>query len=198
MHAVEMALVPQVFRRSQFQINALGLENDPDLTPQFVGLFGCVKSHDDGAAAACDHEGRKDTEHGGLAAAVRAEQSEEFGVADVERNAVQGSAAVITMDEILNRDYSWSCGRSAIWRVERDVIGGFGDHKVFYLEPWSCACFGCSSGPRRPRGYDLVLSIISANSSGKYSTVACNNCRARCLDLAVLDAIFKDASRHPK
>ena len=71
--SVKMTLVPKIFSGSQFQVNALGLEHDPDLAPQFVRFLGRVKSHDDGAAAACNHQGRENAEHGCLAAAVWSE-----------------------------------------------------------------------------------------------------------------------------
>jgi hypothetical protein len=36
-----------------------------------------------------------------------------------------------------------------LW-VECDVIGGFGDHRVFYLELSSCARFGRAFGSWKP------------------------------------------------
>ena len=48
---------------------------------------------------------------------------------NVKGNAVQSRATVIAMDEVLDRDNSWKCRRGAVLRVERDVIGGFGDHR---------------------------------------------------------------------
>ena len=58
----------------------------------------------------------------------------QFGVADVKRNPVQRSPAVITVDQILNRDHNRSGKRGATLGVKRDVSGGFGDHRVFYLK----------------------------------------------------------------
>ena len=55
-------------------------------------------------AAGGKHEGGENTEQGGLAAAVGAEQSEEFGGADVEGNAVEGGAILVAVNEILNGD----------------------------------------------------------------------------------------------
>ena len=98
-----------------------------------------------------NHQSREDAEHRGLAAAVRSEQSEQLGVADVERNSIQGGAAVIAMDEVLYRNHGRKYGRGAVLRVERDVIGGFRDHRVFYLEPSSCAwCADAPPGRGRP------------------------------------------------
>ena len=112
-----MALVPQIFGGGQLHIDALGLEDHADLAAQFVGLFRRVKSHDHGAAAARHHQGRKNAEHRGLAAAVGSEQSKQFGVAHVERNAVQRGATVIAMDQILDRDYSGNGRRDVLLEV---------------------------------------------------------------------------------
>ena len=145
-----MALMPQIFGRGQFKINALRLEHDPDLTAHLVGLFGRVESHDHGAAASRDHQGREDAKHRGLAAAVGSEQSEQFGGADVERNSIQGGAAVVAVDQILNRDHRRRRRHGAGLRVQRDVIGGFRDHRVFYPELTSCAWLGRASGRKIP------------------------------------------------
>ena len=71
-----MALVPQILGCGQFQVDALGLEHDADLTAQLVGFLGRVKSHNDGAAASGNHQRRENAKHGGLAAAVGPQQSE--------------------------------------------------------------------------------------------------------------------------
>src|ERR1700730_9660376 len=54
-------------------------------------------------------------------------------MSDVKRNPAQSVAAVITVDEILDGDHSGSCGLEATLGVGRDVSGGSGDHRVFYL-----------------------------------------------------------------
>ena len=113
--AVEMALVPEIFGGGQLQVDALGLEDDADLAAQLVGFLGRVKSHDDGPPAGGYHQGGKDAEQGGLAAAVGPEQAEEFGGADVERNAVQGSASVVAVDEVLDGDHSGHCDAALFW-----------------------------------------------------------------------------------
>ena len=84
MQSVEMSLMPQIFVCRQFHVDALRLEDDADLAAQPCRLFRRVKSHDDSAAAARHHQGRKNAEQGGLAAAIGAEQSKQFGVTHVE------------------------------------------------------------------------------------------------------------------
>src|SRR4029079_14446136 len=100
---------------------------------------GRIKSHDDGPPAARLHQGGKDAEHRGLAAAIGPQQSEEFGRADIEGYAVQGSASVVTVDKFLNRDHS-GCGRRRIaLGVKRKANGDLGDHRGLYMRITTCS-----------------------------------------------------------
>ena len=87
-----------------FEVDALRLEDDADMAAQCSGLADGVEAGDRGAAGSRDHERGKNTEQSSLAAAVRAEQTEEFGRLNVERNAVQRGAVLIAVDEIANGD----------------------------------------------------------------------------------------------
>src|SRR5437879_1853222 len=53
--AVEMTLVPQIFIGGQLGVNALGLEDYPDLAAEAGGIPSGVVSVNDGAAGGGDH-----------------------------------------------------------------------------------------------------------------------------------------------
>src|SRR3954469_16906155 len=86
---VEVADVHQIFGGGEFYVDALGLEDYADLAAKSVGISGGIVAHDDGASPHGQHESRKNTEHRGLAAAVRAEQAKYLGLAHVEADAVE-------------------------------------------------------------------------------------------------------------
>ena len=79
-----MPLVPQIFVGSQFQVDALRLEDHADFASQFARLFRRVKSLDHSPAATRYHQSRKNAEHRGLAAAIRSEKPKQFGVTYLE------------------------------------------------------------------------------------------------------------------
>ena len=74
--AVEVALMPQVFVRSQLRVDALRLKHDANLTAEAGGILSGIASHDHRATGGWDHQRREDSKEGGLAAAVGAEQAE--------------------------------------------------------------------------------------------------------------------------
>ena len=91
----------QVLFRRELDVDALLLEDHADLAANLAGLFGDVVAHDERAAAGGNHERREDAEGRGLAAAVGAEQSEDLGGANIERNARQGGAVAVLMAKVL-------------------------------------------------------------------------------------------------
>ncbi len=101
--------MPEVFVGGELGVNALGLEDDADVAAQRSGLANGVEAGDRGAAGSGDHERGKDAEQSGLAAAVRAEQSEKFGGANVEGDAVEGGAILVAMDEVANGNDRLAC-----------------------------------------------------------------------------------------
>ncbi len=100
--AVEVSLMPEVFVGGEFEIDARGLEDDADVAAQRSGLANGVEAGDGGAAGGGDHEGGKNAEQSGLAAAVRAEKAEKFGGVNLEGDAIERGAVLITVDEIAN------------------------------------------------------------------------------------------------
>src|SRR5215471_5067935 len=72
---IQVTLMPQVLGRSQLQVNTLRLKHNTDLSAQTVGVLGGIVAQDQGATAGWDHDGRKNAEKCGLAAAVWSQQS---------------------------------------------------------------------------------------------------------------------------
>ena len=105
-----MSLMPKIFVRGQFGVDALRLKHHADLATETRGLLRRIASHDHGSACGRDHERRKNTEQSGFAAAVRAKQAEQLGRPHFEGNTIQRPAILITMDEIFYGNYrrvSW-------------------------------------------------------------------------------------------
>ncbi len=94
--------MPEVFVGGEFEIDARGLEDDPDVAAERSGLANGVQAGDGGAAGSGHHKGGKNAEESGLAAAVRAEKAEKLGGVNVEGDAVERAAVLITVDEVAN------------------------------------------------------------------------------------------------
>src|ERR1035437_7625260 len=108
---VEMSLMPEIFIGGELGVDALGLEDDADVAAQGAGLANGVQAGDHGAAGSRNHERGKNSEQSGLAAAVRTEKTEEFGGANVERDAVERDAILVAMHEIANGNSNDGLGR---------------------------------------------------------------------------------------
>lgn len=108
--AVEMSLMPEVLVGGEFGIDALRLKDDTDVAAQGSGLANGVDADDGGAARGWDHECGKDPKQSGLTAAVRAEESEEFGGANVKRDALERGAILIAMDDVSDGNDWLVCG----------------------------------------------------------------------------------------
>ncbi len=107
--AVEVSLMPEVLVGGELGIDALGLEDDADVTAQGSGLPDGVKAGDGGAAGRRHHERGKNAEESGFSAAVRTEQTKKLGGADVERDAVERGAVLVTMDKVANDNDGLAC-----------------------------------------------------------------------------------------
>ena len=79
-----MALMPEVLIRGQLGVDTLRLEHDADLAAKAGGILRGIAAHDQGAAAGRNHQRRKDAEESRFAAAVGAEQAEQFRGPHVE------------------------------------------------------------------------------------------------------------------
>ena len=104
-----MSLMPEIFIGSEFGVDALGLEDDSNVAAQGSGLADGVEAGDGGATGSWDHQSRKNAEESSLAAAVRAEESEEFGGMNFESDAVERGAVLVTMDKIANGNDWLAC-----------------------------------------------------------------------------------------
>src|SRR4051812_11452793 len=127
--SVKVADVHKIFGGGELYVDALGLEDDADLASKSVGIGSGIVAHDDGASAHRKHESRKNTEHRGLAATVGAEQAEDLGLAHVEADAVESSASVVLVTEVLNADYGLG---SLGDRIHDGINLPFGEHMLFY------------------------------------------------------------------
>ena len=94
--------MPEIFIGGEFRVDALGLENDADVAAKCFGLANRVQASDHGTAGSRHHERGKNAEQSCLAAAVRAKETEEFGRADVERDAVERDAILVAMHQVAN------------------------------------------------------------------------------------------------
>jgi hypothetical protein len=94
--------MPEIFVGGELGVDALGLENDTDVAAKRSGLANRVEARDHGAAGSRNHEGGKNAEESGFSAAVRTEETEKFGGANFERNAVERDAVLVAMHEVVN------------------------------------------------------------------------------------------------
>src|SRR2546425_7580379 len=111
-----MALMAKVFRSRQFQINALRLEYYADFAAQPTWILGGVMPQNCCPSTDRNHQRRKDAEHRGLAAAIRAEQAEKLCRPDIKRDSVQRCPVAIAVHQIAQHDY---------WRTS-DFLRGLG------------------------------------------------------------------------
>ena len=154
MQSVKVTLMPQVLISGELQIDALGLKYHSNLAANSVGIFGRIVAHNDGASAGRQHQCRKNSKKGGFSAAIRSQQSEEFGWPHIEGDTVQRHAVVVTMNYFLYGNYCGPASRIS-FRIAEIVRGDFGGHRLFYSTPKS------ASIQRR------LSIIIRANSRGK-------------------------------
>ena len=120
--AIEVSLMPQILVRGELRIDALSLEYDANVPAKGARLADGVKSRDRRCAGGRHHERGENPEQGSLAASVGAEQSKEFSGPNVERDAFEGRAILIAMDEISNGNDgrgSVSCEGNGRWEIDR-------------------------------------------------------------------------------
>ena len=113
--AIQMPLVRKVFAHPQFLVEARGLENDPNAAAESDRIAEEVEPENRRGTAPRPNERRKDAEKGGLAAAVRAEETENLAPRDADRELVERDAFAVAMGEIA-RDERSGC-------IFRDVHG---------------------------------------------------------------------------
>src|SRR4051812_35107983 len=97
-----MALVHEVFGRSELYINALLLKHHPDISTNVAWVGDDAPATNARVAPGGRHQSRKDAEKGRLPTAVRTQQAEELSLTNSERSTVQCSAITIAMDDLLD------------------------------------------------------------------------------------------------
>ena len=154
MQSIEVTLMPQVLISGELQIDALGLKYHSNLATNSVGIFGGIVAHNHGASPGRQHQCRKNSKKGGFSAAIRSQQSEEFGWPHIEGDTVQRRAVVVTMNYLLYGNYCGPASRIS-FRIAEIVRWDFGGHRLFYSTPKSASI-------------QIRLSIIiSAKSKGR-------------------------------
>src|SRR5205823_14333853 len=98
----------QVLGSGELHVNALGLKYDANFSPQLTRVAGGIVSQDERASTDRHHERGKNSEHRGLAAAVRPQQSKKFGWPHVERYPFQCGAIVVAVHELAHRYRRWT------------------------------------------------------------------------------------------
>src|SRR5437762_3455081 len=109
--SVEMSLVTQVLSGSQFNVDALRLEYNANLSAQAAWIGGGVMAHDDGVSFGRQHQRGENTEQCGFAASIWTEQSKQLSLPYTERNTVQRHALVVAVTELVEHDHFATSGR---------------------------------------------------------------------------------------
>src|SRR5262249_6593213 len=99
LQAVQMALMHQIFVSGELLIEAGRLEDDTDAPPNLLRLRGDIETEDANGAALGADQGRENAKGGGLAAAVGAEQSEDFASADGETQPIEGCSSSVVVKQ---------------------------------------------------------------------------------------------------
>src|SRR5580700_10101914 len=121
---IEMSLMPEILVGGELEVDALGLKDHADLAAYAGRLLRGIATHDGGAAGGGEHQGGKNPEERGLAAAIRTKQAKQFGRTHGERNAVESSAVLVAMEHVLNGNYRRD-GRRRYFRGGVGECGNF-------------------------------------------------------------------------
>src|SRR5580692_6515862 len=127
-----MSLMPEILSSREFNVDAWCLEDHSNVAAKTVRVTGDVEPHNLGAPANRNHESGKYAKQRGFSAAIRPQQSEEFGATHIEGDAIQRSSVTITMHDIAHGnncrlDGDFGLGTS-------DSKWGLGGHRLFYDE----------------------------------------------------------------
>src|SRR5579863_9273927 len=136
-----MSLMPEVLGGGEFYIDALRLKNHADLAAQAVGVAGNIESHNLGAPANGNHQSREYAKQRCLSAAIRPEQSEEFGSTHIEGDAIERGSIAIAMHDIAHgNDGGFD---SEIGLRVGNCEWSFRGHRLFYDETLSGGLGSC-------------------------------------------------------
>ena len=163
----------QVFGHRQLEVQAPGLKDDAGLLPRPVRFPGHIEPLDPGHPAARHHQGGKNAEERGLAAAVGTQQAENL-------RRLHGKAQVIE--------------RQAIAIVMRQPVQ-FNRHRFGSYRRTGCSLPDVRSGSPCAYLLPVAFSIITVSSSGRWITLARSSSRAYFRDSAVVSARVMRAKR---
>ena len=91
----------QRFHHAQLLWQGSGLQRRANFVFEFFGIFLRIEAADGDAAAVWGAYAFQNLHRGGLAGAVRAEQSEDFALFHVEADAAHGLHVAVVLDEML-------------------------------------------------------------------------------------------------
>src|SRR5476651_448404 len=118
--AVQMALRAQVLFHGEGLVQALRLEDYAYLAPHGARLALHVVAGNDGVAFGGRHHGGENSEERGFAAAVGAQQAEDYTLLHFEADVRKRHAVAVSMRKVLNLDHR--PGLSISGRYITDVI----------------------------------------------------------------------------
>jgi hypothetical protein len=109
---VQMALGAQVLLHRQRSIEALALEHHAHAAAHARGVANHVAPGYRGAAPGGDHHGGEYPEQGGLAAAIRSQQAEDFALLHFEADVRERQPVTIAVRQIFNLNHKPGLSRS--------------------------------------------------------------------------------------
>ena len=121
-----MPLMPEVFLGGQLLIEAWGLEDDADLPAKLIAIRGKIESEHGDFAGLDGNERAENSKESGFAAAVGAEESEDFAAADFEGKIVQCQARrldAVVVAQVIDSNDGWCWFRSRQLERELHVAG---------------------------------------------------------------------------
>src|SRR5580692_7462847 len=143
-----MSLMPEILSSREFNVDAWCLEDHSNVAAKTVRVTGDVEPHNLGAPANRNHESGKYAKQRGFSAAIRPQQSEEFGPTHIEGDAIQRSSVTITMHDIAHGNNDWLDSEIGLRSVNCEW--SFESHRLFYDETLSSglSSYRFSSSPR--------------------------------------------------
>ncbi len=158
---IKMSLMPQILIGGQLRDRRSAPEKQrQSAAADCAGILRRIATHDDGAAAGRDHQGRENAKQRRLSAAVRAEQPEQFRRPDVERNTVQRRAVLIAMNQILYgndgarsvRRFQTGISECSDFRNQDDFPGDYNQFTTFACSESATDSGKYNAGAEQSRG----------------------------------------------
>jgi len=119
-HAVQVGVEAQVLLGREVAVQRGVLEHQPDVAPHRVPLGGHVVPGHDGPPRRRPDQRAQDADRGGLARAIRAEETERLAARDLEVDAPDGLDLAVSLGQLADRDR----GAVGAPRARRCRLGG--------------------------------------------------------------------------